>query len=105
MALGRKMLDDVEYCYSQLVAFSFMQLSLKAALREWGNDATVAGEKEINQLHWRETFVPRKITKLTANQQIKILHSCMFIVMKSTNDGDGKSYLSSFMPRAGSLLA
>ena len=59
-ALGSKMLEDVEYCYSQSVAFSFMQqLSLKAALREWGSNATIAGEKEINQLHWREKFIPR----------------------------------------------
>jgi hypothetical protein len=55
MALGTRMLDDVHYSYNQLVAFSFMQqLSVKAALREWGNNAKVAGEKEVNQLHWRE---------------------------------------------------
>jgi hypothetical protein len=28
------------------------QLSLKEALREWGDDAKTAGEKEVNQLHW-----------------------------------------------------
>ena len=51
-ALGRKMLDDVEFCYNPGVAFSFIQqLSLMAALREWGNYVKVAGEKEINQLH------------------------------------------------------
>jgi hypothetical protein len=39
------MLEDVEYCYSQLVAFSFMQqLSLKAAHREWVSNATNEGE-------------------------------------------------------------
>ncbi len=51
MALGTWMLDDVDYSYNQLVAFSFMQqLSVKAALREWGDNAKVAGEKEVNQL-------------------------------------------------------
>jgi hypothetical protein len=30
------------------------QLLVKSALREWGDDARVAGEKEVNQLHWRE---------------------------------------------------
>ena len=40
-------LDDVEYCYNPGVAFSFIQqLSLKAALREWGNNAKVSGEKD-----------------------------------------------------------
>jgi hypothetical protein len=51
-ALGTSMLDDVDYSYNQLVAFNFMQqLSVKAALREWGDDGKVAGEKEVNQLH------------------------------------------------------
>jgi hypothetical protein len=59
MALGTRMLDDVDYSYNQSVAFSFMQqLSVKAALREWGDDAKVADEKEVIQLHWREMFVP-----------------------------------------------
>jgi hypothetical protein len=50
--LGTKMLDNVAYGYNQSVAFSFMQqLSVKSALREWGDDARAAGEKEVNQLH------------------------------------------------------
>jgi hypothetical protein len=58
--LGTKMLDNVAYGYNQSVVFSFMQqLLVKSALREWGEDAMAAGEKEVNQLHWRETFVPR----------------------------------------------
>ena len=58
------------------------QLSLKAALREWGNDAKVAGEKEVNQLHWRETFVPRQMSELTEDQRTNILQSHIFIVQK-----------------------
>ncbi len=55
MVLGTKMLDNVAYGYNQSVAFSFMQqLSVKSALREWGNGARAAGEKEVNQLHWRD---------------------------------------------------
>ncbi len=58
--LGTKMLDDGAYGYNQSVAFSFMQqLLVESALREWGDDARAAGEKEVNQLHWREMFVPR----------------------------------------------
>ena len=62
------------------------QLSLKAALRlrEWGDNAKVAGEKEVNQLHWRETFVPRRMSEFTADQQIKILQSHILIVQKQT---------------------
>ncbi len=65
-ALGTRMLDDVDYSYNQSVAFSSMkQLSVKAALREWGDNAKVAGEKEVNQLHWREMFVPRQMSEST----------------------------------------
>jgi hypothetical protein len=64
--LGTKMLEDESYRYNQQVAFSFMQqLSVKAAIKEWGQDAVVAGEKEANQLHWRETFVSRQMSELT----------------------------------------
>jgi hypothetical protein len=59
---------------------------LKAALREWGNNSKVAGEKEVNQLHWGETFVPKQMSELTVDQQIKILQSHMFIVQKQTGD-------------------
>ncbi len=52
MVLDTKMLDDCAYGYNQSVAFSFMQqLLVKSALREWGDDARAAGEKEVNQLH------------------------------------------------------
>ena len=59
---------------------------MKAALREWGNNSKVACEKEVNQLHWRETFVPRQMSEITADQQSKILQSHMFIVQKQTGE-------------------
>ncbi len=65
-ALGIRMLDNVDYSYNQSMAFSSMeQLSVKAALRKWGDNAKVAGEKEVNQLHWREMFVPRQMSEST----------------------------------------
>ena len=45
------------------------QMSVKAAIREWGDDAIVAGEKEMNQLQWRETFAPRRMSELTDDQR------------------------------------
>ncbi len=85
--LGTRMLDNVVYSYNQSVALSFMQhFSVKAALREWGDDAKTAGEKEVNQLHWQETFVPRQMLELTAEQQTKILQSHMLIGQKRTGE-------------------
>jgi hypothetical protein len=74
IVLGTKMLDDGAYGYDQSVAFSFMQqLLVKSALREGGDNARAAGEKEVNQLHWRDTFIPRQMSELTTEKQTKIL--------------------------------
>jgi hypothetical protein len=81
--LGGTMLGDEAYEYNQRVAYSFMQqLSVKAALKQWGDNARVAGEKETSQLHWRETLVPKRISDLTSEQRDKILQSHMFVVKK-----------------------
>ena len=58
--LGRSLLEDDDYQHNPQVAFAFMQqILLKAALKKWGSDAEKAGMKEVNQLHWRDTFVPK----------------------------------------------
>jgi hypothetical protein len=62
------------------------QLSVKAALREWGDEARVAGEKETLQLHWRETFIPKRMSELTNDQRSKVLQSHMFVVRKRTGE-------------------
>ena len=61
---------------------SIQQLSAKAELRECGDDARVAGEKAISQLHWRETFILKQMSELTDEQRLKILQSHIFIVKK-----------------------
>jgi len=67
--LGARMLGDEAYEYNQGVSHSFMQqLSVKAALRECCDEARVACEKETSQLHWRETFVPKRMSELTNDQ-------------------------------------
>jgi len=62
------------------------QLSVKAALREWGDEARVAGEKKTSQLHWRETFAPKQMSELTNKQRSKVLQSHMFVVRKRTGE-------------------
>ena len=65
------------------------QLSLKAALKEWGADATKAAYSEAKQLHWRDSFKPVHRKELTADQRKQILESHMFIVKKK--DGTVKA--------------
>jgi hypothetical protein len=79
--------NDEAYQYDAEVAYTFMQqLSLKAALKQWGTDAEDAGVKEINQLHWRDTFVPKRYSDLTDEQKKKVLESHMFVVKKRENE-------------------
>jgi hypothetical protein len=57
--LGLSFLQDTRYRHSaKVVAAVLTQLSLKAALKQWGNDAKIAVEAEANQLRWRNSFKP-----------------------------------------------
>ncbi len=57
MQLGLLFLQDTQNKYSSKVVEMVMtQLSLKAALKQWGNDAKAAVEAEAKQLHWRNSF-------------------------------------------------
>ena len=61
-------------------------MSLKAALKNWGNDAEKAGVAEVSQLHWRKTFIPRTYADLTSGQRERTLESHMFVVQKRTGE-------------------
>jgi hypothetical protein len=81
--LGTTYLKDETYQHDPLVAFAFLQqLLVKAALKQWGSEAEMAGQKEASQLHWRDKFVPKLWTYLSADEKSKILESHMFIVRK-----------------------
>ena len=57
--LGLSFLQDTCYKYSsEVVEMVMTQLSLKAALKQWGKDAKVAVEAKAKQLHWRKSFKP-----------------------------------------------
>jgi hypothetical protein len=85
--LGKSLLEDEDYLHNPQVAFAFMQqMSLKAALKEWGSDAEKAGIKEVKQLHWRDTFVPKRYSELTSDEKSKVLESHMFVVKKRSGD-------------------
>jgi hypothetical protein len=58
-------LAEVEWD-SEVVELIFTQLTLKAALKTWGNDAKVAAKSEMKQLHWRNSFKPVHFRDLTA---------------------------------------
>jgi hypothetical protein len=86
--LGKSFLNDGTYQCDPVVAFAFMQqMSLRAALKQWGSDAEMAGTKEASQLHWRNTFVPKHYAQLTDDEKSKVLESHMFVCWQSRKVG------------------
>jgi len=68
-----------------VVATVMMQLSLKAGLREWGDQGYKAAHVEMKQLHMRDTFVLKHYHQLTEYQKKTILPLHMFL--KKKRDG------------------
>jgi hypothetical protein len=76
------MQDDFYQSDIDVAATVLAQVSLKAALKLWGNDAKLAVEAEAKQLHWRKSFKPVHCKDLSAMQLKQILESHMFLTKK-----------------------
>ena len=76
------MQDDFYQSDIDVAATVLAQVSLKAALKLWGNDAKLAVEAEAKQLHWRKSFKPVHCKDLLAMQLKQILESHMFLTKK-----------------------
>jgi hypothetical protein len=80
--------DDFYQSEPDVVAAIMTQLSLKRGLQEWGDNAYLAAESEMKQLHFRNTFKPMLWKDLSATQRQTILESHMFL--KEKRDGSIK---------------
>jgi hypothetical protein len=60
------------------------QLSLKAALKQWGEDTKAAVEAEAKQLHWRNSFRPVHWDDVNKERRKQILKSHVFVKKKRT---------------------
>jgi hypothetical protein len=58
------------------------QLSMKAAIKKWGERAKFAISKEMKQLHWRNLYKPWHWHILTKKQKKQILESHIFVEEK-----------------------
>ena len=65
-----------------VVASIMTQLSLKAGLKQWGDEALTAVTSEMKQLHFRETFNPVHWKNLSHTQRQMVLESHMFLKEK-----------------------
>jgi hypothetical protein len=54
---------------ADIVGMIMAQLSMKAAIKNWGDQAKFAISKEMKQLHWHNSYKPRHWHALTKKQK------------------------------------
>jgi hypothetical protein len=64
---------------TNLVGMIMAQLSMKAAIKKWGQEAEYATTKEMKQVHRRDSYKPRDWHGLTKKQKEQILESNIFV--------------------------
>jgi hypothetical protein len=74
-----------------IVAVVMTQLSRKAGLKQWGDNAFTAAHSEMKQLHLRKTFKPNHWRELIASQRQIVLESHMFLKEKRDNKVKGRT--------------
>jgi hypothetical protein len=83
--LGLSFLQDTCYKYSSKdVEMVMTQLSLKAALKQWGEDAKEAVEAEAKQHYWRNSFKPVQWKDVNKEKWKQILKLHVFVKKKRT---------------------
>jgi hypothetical protein len=75
MSLGAHRMTDV-------IRMIMAQLSMKAAITKWGNEAKFAIPNEMKKLHWHNSYKPRHWHSLTKKQKKQILKSHIFVEQK-----------------------
>jgi hypothetical protein len=81
--LGLWFLQDIWYKYSsEVVEMVMTQLSFKAALKQWCEDAKAAVEAEAKQLHWHTFFRPVHWKDVNKERCKQILESHVFVEKK-----------------------
>jgi hypothetical protein len=85
MQLELLFLQNTCYKYSSKVVEMVMtQLSLKAALKQWGKDAKVAVEAKAKLLHWQNSFKPVHWKDVNKEKRKQILKLHVFVKRKRT---------------------
>ena len=64
-----KLMSKGAYRKADVVGMIMAQLSMKAAIEKWGQEAEYAITKEMKQLHWRDSYKPKHWHELTKKQK------------------------------------
>ncbi len=81
-----KLMSKGEHRRADIVGTVMAQLSMKAAIKKWGEKAKFAISKEMKQLHWRNSYVPKHYYTLTKKQKDQLLESHIFVKEKPEGD-------------------
>ena len=83
-----KLMSNGVHHNADIVGMVMAELSLKAAMKKWGDEAKYAVTAEMKQLHWRNSYKPKHWHELSKRQKEKhaILESHVFVEEKR----DGK---------------
>jgi hypothetical protein len=83
-----KLMSNGVHQHADVVGMVMAQLSLKAAIKKWGDKAKYAVTTEMKQLNWRNSYKPKNWCELSKGQKEKhaILESHIFVEEKR----DGK---------------
>ena len=77
-----KLMSKGAHRKADVVGMTMAQLSMKAAIKKWGQEAEHAITKEMKQLHWRDSYKPKHWHELTKKQKEQILESHIFVEQK-----------------------
>ena len=76
--------------YNNVVFYAMKQLSMKAGMRRWGEPATGEVSIELEQLHYRDTFMPVNHRSLSKKEYEKVLESHLFLKQKRNESTKGR---------------
>jgi hypothetical protein len=85
-----KLMSPGAHQKADIVRMIMAQLSMKAAIKKWGERARYAILKEMKQLHWRNSYKPKHWHALSKKQKQQILESHIFV--KEKLDGAIKAH-------------
>ena len=77
-----KLMSKGKHRMADLVGMVMAQLSMKAAIKKWGEQAKFAISKEMKQLHWGNSYKPCHWHSLSKKQKEQVLESHIFVEEK-----------------------
>jgi hypothetical protein len=77
-----KLMSKGKHRMADLVGMVMAQLSMKAAIKKWGEQAKFAISKEMKQLHWHNSYKPCHWHSLSKKQKEQVLKSHIFVEEK-----------------------